>query len=108
MDKRQARRHERFTVSLWAIERTGSWVYYHLVTNLSLGGAFLHKHDPIPVGTKLNLELELPGKRWIRAAARVVREHREKNVKGSGVELKGLLPDDVLQLRQFLGAAPTT
>ncbi len=51
----------RFGVEFWVEETIGKALYFHRVTNLSLGGFFIEKKLPFPVGEKVALRMDLPG-----------------------------------------------
>jgi CheY-like chemotaxis protein/Tfp pilus assembly protein PilZ len=54
------------------------------VENLSQGGAFVRTQNPLPVGTRLNLEMRLPGSVDLRAPALVM----FANPRGMGVKIE--------------------
>ena len=99
------RRFVRYPVSLWAVESADCGSYFHHVSDLSMGGFFLRKPLPLPVGTRMAVTLELPTGRAIQAKARVVHSVQSPARSGNGVELEELGPDDQDALRQFLGDA---
>jgi c-di-GMP-binding flagellar brake protein YcgR len=65
--------------------------------NLSEGGAFLHSDLLFEVGETLNLEIPLPSGAVVKAAARVVRVARDRDVTavhGMGIEFTGISAQD--------------
>src|SRR5688500_14103843 len=93
------RRHRRFPVSLWAIERGPGGVYWHQVSNLSASGMFLEKPVPLPVGEHFPFELPLPDGKQLVAHGIVV---RAIDGGGNGVVLMGLDDDDQQVLEGYL------
>lgn len=93
------RRHPRYPVSLWAIERAPGISYYHHVSNLSASGLFLEKPVPLPVGEHFPLELPLPGGPTVNAHGIVV---HAIDGGGNGVVLLGLGDEDRDALEGYL------
>src|SRR5262245_5867189 len=86
-DRAAGRRFARYPVSIWAVETMTEGSYFHHVQDLSLGGFFIRKAIPIPVGTELNVLLELPTGSRIKATGRVVHAVVSEERCGNGVEL---------------------
>jgi Tfp pilus assembly protein PilZ len=61
--KTEKRKNSRSNVQIWAVEKDDNSTSFHLLTNLSMGGFFIEKKLPLPVGSIINIELELDGKR---------------------------------------------
>jgi Tfp pilus assembly protein PilZ len=59
--EKERRKHPRIKVQIWAVEVDDNSRYFHLLTNLSMGGFFIEKKLPFKVGSIVNLELELGG-----------------------------------------------
>ena len=59
--QKERRRHPRLNVQIWAVEKNDDSRYFHLLTNLSMGGFFIEKKLPFQAGSVVNLELELDG-----------------------------------------------
>ncbi len=60
--KQDRRRSVRIPINIWVEERRGKdEVYFHRVTNISIGGVFLEKRLHLPHGTKVSMEFQLPG-----------------------------------------------
>jgi len=99
MDYPQRRRHPRFTVSVPVeIHAEGSETPVHCVTSdLSLDGCYVESMFPFPVGTSLELRLQLEDTLLI--LARVVTSYPQV---GNGIEFLRILPEDQEQLRVFL------
>ena len=55
----EKRKHPRSRVQIWAKEKGDNYTRFHLISNLSCGGLLLEKKLPFPVGSELNLELDL-------------------------------------------------
>ena len=58
--KKDRRKNPRIGVHIWAEEQFQNSTYFHLLSNLSIGGFFIKKSLPFPVGSMVELELELP------------------------------------------------
>jgi len=59
--QKDRRKNSRINVQIWAEERQDNATYFHLLSNLSVGGFFIEKKLPFQVGTIVQLELQLPG-----------------------------------------------
>ncbi len=68
----ERRRLPRAEVAIWVEERTQDALYYQRATNLSLGGIWLDGTLPHPEGTRVSLDIELPGDRPLRVDGEVV------------------------------------
>ena len=83
----------RFGVELWAEETAGRGLYFHRITNLSLGGFFIEKRIPFPVGQKVDLQLELPGSgQKTPVTGRIINNYQDQddNLRGAGIQFIGL------------------
>lgn len=58
--KKDRRKNPRVGVHIWAKEQFQNAIYFNLLSNLSIGGFFIKKNLPFPVGSVVELELELP------------------------------------------------
>ncbi len=79
----------RFGVEFWAEETAEQGLYFHRVTNLSLGGFFIEKKLPFPVGQKVDLRLELPGsEEKMPVTGRIINNYQDQdeNLKGAGIQ----------------------
>jgi len=61
--KRERRKNSRSDVQLWAVEKDDNSKSFHLLTNLSITGFFISKKLPLPIGSIIDLELELDGEK---------------------------------------------
>ncbi len=81
---------------------SGTYVIYvegsGAIKDLSLGGLFARDSDPLPVGTKLSLELHFRNQRL--PAEGVVR--RSVPGEGMGIEFTSISPDAKERLRKYL------
>ena len=76
-------------MELWAEETAGQGFYFHRITNLSLGGFFIEKKIPFPVGQKVDLHLELPGGGpKTPVTGRIINNYQDQNdnLKGAGIQ----------------------
>ena len=83
----------RFGVELWAEETAGRGLYFHRITNLSLGGFFIEKKIPFPVGQQVDLQLELPGSvQKTPVTGRIINNYQDQddNLRGAGIQFVAL------------------
>lgn len=101
----ERRTSDRVVVDLWVEEHTDDALYFQRATNLSLGGLYLDKTLPHPPGTRVQLELRLPGE---RAPLRVVGEVVPATARevGMGVRFVGLSLDERARIAEYLARAP--
>jgi hypothetical protein len=59
--EKERRKNPRSNVQIWAVEKGDNSTSFHLITNLSTEGFFIEKKLPLPVGSIVDLELELDG-----------------------------------------------
>jgi len=78
----------RAEVAIWVEERTNDALYYQRATNLSLGGIWLDGTLPHPPGTRVALDIELPGDGPLRVNGEVV--PRQAGASGMAVRFVGL------------------
>ncbi|MBK6518819.1 MAG: PilZ domain-containing protein [Polyangiaceae bacterium] len=62
----------RAEVAIWVEEHTRDALYFQRATNLSIGGVWLDGTLPHPPGTRVTLDIELPGDRPLRVEGEVV------------------------------------
>lgn len=104
----QQRRVERRTsprvgVEIWIEETVDQGLYFHRVTNLSLGGFFVEKKLPFPIGQKIALRLELPDSgQELSLTGKIINNYQDPydNLKGAGIKFLEL--DD--QVRASIAA----
>jgi PilZ domain len=84
----ERRRLPRTDVAIWVEERTNDALYYQRATNLSLGGIWLDGTLPHPPGTRVALDIELPGEGPLRVNGEVV--PRQAGASGMAVRFVGL------------------
>ncbi len=63
--ERERRRSVRVPISIWVEETKGEDLYFQQTGNLSLGGIYFERTIPHPVGTRVKLKFELPGKEGV-------------------------------------------
>ena len=63
--EQERRRGTRVPISIWVEETKGEDLYYQQTGNLSLGGIYFERTIPHPVGTRVKLRFELPGKEGV-------------------------------------------
>ncbi len=87
--RRERRTTPRFGVEFWVEETAGQGLYFHRATNLSLGGVFIEKKIPFPVGQKVVLRLELPGSgQKMPVIGRIINNYQDQNdnLRGAGIQ----------------------
>jgi c-di-GMP-binding flagellar brake protein YcgR len=72
-------------------------------SDLSLSGCYIESIFPFPVGTRLDLKLQLKG--TLLATATVVTSDPQV---GNGIRFSRMLPEDIEELRTFLENAEKT
>ena len=80
---RERRKDSRSDVQVWVVEKDHNSTSFHLLTNLSIGGFFIEKKLPLPVGSIINLELELDGER-LPLRGKIVNNYENPVTKNSG------------------------
>lgn len=102
----ERRAHARQTLHLEAVERSEAGLYFQRTRNLSMGGAFLEGTLPHPPGTRVSLELQLPGDtRPLELDGEVVPS--PDGSLGMGVRFVGLTAVQRLRLTEILQGAPS-
>jgi c-di-GMP-binding flagellar brake protein YcgR len=83
----ERRKRPRLNVQIWAVELNDNSRYYHMLSNLSMGGFFIEKKLPFPVDSILNFEMELDGE-TISFQGKVVNnyENPASSHSGAGVQ----------------------
>ena len=99
MDYPQRREHPRFKASVPVeVHAEGSETPIRCATSdISLGGCYVETMFPFPVGTSLELKLQLTGTLLI--LAKVVTSYPQV---GNGIQFVRILPEDLDELRAFL------
>ena len=69
-------------------------------SDLSLSGCYIETIFPFPIGTNLELKLQLDGTLLVLATV-VTCDHQV----GNGIKFTRMLPEDIEELRNFLEAA---
>ena len=108
MPQTLAREHARYSVDVRVDCSTRDVFLSSQVTNLSRGGLFIEGTNGLPVGTEVDLVLELPAPaERIRARGRVVwtfdmRKGSLRIVPGMGIKFLDLAPDQYRRLSDAL------
>jgi hypothetical protein len=99
MDSPERRTHPRFTVRVPVeVHAEGSEAPIRCATSdLSLGGCYIESLYPFPVGTSLELKLQLEGTLLI--LGKVVTSYPQV---GNGIQFLKILPEDRAELAAFL------
>lgn len=81
--KRERRKNPRSNVQIWVVEKDDNSTSFHLVTNLSIEGFFIEKKLPLPIGSIVNLELELYGEK-LPFRGKIINNYENPVTKRSG------------------------
>ncbi|MBN2418967.1 MAG: PilZ domain-containing protein [Deltaproteobacteria bacterium] len=89
--KNERRRLPRLNVQIWAVELNENSRYYHMLSNLSVGGFFIEKKLPFSVGSIIDFEMELDGE-IISFKGKIVNNYEgaDSNHPGAGVQFVDL------------------
>ena len=96
--RRERRKQPRAGVQIWAVEKNDNSRYFHLVTNLNLGGLFLEKKLPFQEGAIVNLDLELDGE-IIPLRGKVVNNYKNTNTNRTGAGVQFIEMDEKIKAR---------
>ncbi len=101
----ERRTEPRAEVAIWVQERTNDALYFQHATNLSTSGVWLDGTLPHPPGTRVALDIDLPGEGPLSVNGEVVLHRTEKA--GMAVRFVDLGPSSRARLASFLskGAA---
>lgn len=99
------RNNHRVVVDLWVDEHTEDALYFQRATNLSVGGLFLDHTLPHPAGTRVQLEMRLPGETAPLHVCGEVVPATERD-RGMGVRFVGLSPHERACIAEYLERAP--
>jgi len=102
----ERRNHERkqlrSELSLW----TEHNFYTGFTEDISEGGLFVATHEFLPVGSPIDLELELPGGHAlrVRGIVRWVRDPHDpgETIPGMGIQFETLAPADLAAISEFM------
>jgi uncharacterized protein (TIGR02266 family) len=108
----ERRTSPRYGVEFWVEETAEQGQYFHRVTNLSLGGFFIEKKIPFPVGQEVALRMELPGAaQKLQVTGRIVNNYQDQNdkLRGAGIqfmELDEQVREGIATYLNKVGASP--
>jgi uncharacterized protein (TIGR02266 family) len=101
--KKDRRSGNRVSVSIWVEEKKGEDLYFQQAGNLSVGGVFFERTIPHPIGTRVNLKFELPGKEGvIETTGEVVSTPGSSEGLGAGVRFVNLDPVEKRLIEEFI------
>lgn len=85
----ERREEQRAEVAIWVEERTNDALYFQRATNLSVSGIWLDGTLPHPPGTRVSLDIELPGDGQVKVFGEVVaRKADDRGMAVRFVEMK--------------------
>jgi len=102
---RNLRKEPRIDVQIWIKETCENAVYYHLITNLSKGGFFIDKRLPFPIGSSIEVELDLSAfDSGLCVKGIVVDNYRDpaSNTLGAGVKFIEMDEDVTAKIEAYL------
>jgi uncharacterized protein (TIGR02266 family) len=88
------RQHPRLPVSLTVSYPSRGDMVRDLVTNLSPGGLFVRTSKPLPIGTEVDLEVQVAGDETLNVRGKVVwlRDRATANApEGMGIQFTGVM-----------------
>lgn len=104
----QRRRAPRVAMRVWTEERLGDHLDFHNCSNISARGIFVETPDPHPVGTRMQLQFNLPGVHEpLALQARVVSvvdADQGEQIMGNGYAFEALSEPDAALLRAWVRA----
>jgi len=101
--KGERRRDDRVPISIWVEETKGEELYYQQAGNLSVGGVFFERTIPHPIGTKVNLRFELPGREGvIETIGEVVNVPDDPKGLGAGIKFLELDPIEQRLIQEYV------
>ena len=87
------RKYPRVPLSVKVTKMTSGAFQFYQASNISLGGVFIKAVEPLPIGTRLRVEIALPD-RQIEVEGEVVRVMQDERFPtGMGVKFLNLAPD---------------
>lgn len=103
----ERRKNPRYKIQVWAEEKCSDASYFHLLTNLSIGGFFIDKKLPFTGRAELDLELALPGdEEKIKVKGVVVNnyKHPDSSFSGAGIKFKNLSKEAKDRIEKYLAS----
>ncbi|MCP4690582.1 MAG: PilZ domain-containing protein [Desulfobacterales bacterium] len=104
-DQTERRENPRTAIQIWAEERQGGSTYFHLLSNLSVGGFLIEKKIPFPPNSEVHMEFSLHGSdEKIKIKGRVVDNYKDadSNEIGPGVKFVDMEEAVAQKIRQYL------
>jgi uncharacterized protein (TIGR02266 family) len=93
----------RVSISIWVEEKKGEDLYFQQAGNLSVGGVFFERTIPHPIGTRVKLKFELPGKEGvIETTGEVVSTPGNTEGLGAGIKFVDLDPVEKRLIEEFI------
>jgi Tfp pilus assembly protein PilZ len=96
--ERERRKNSRTDVQVWAVEKHDNSTSFHLLTNLSIEGFFIEKKLPLPVGSIINLELELDGEK-VPLRGKIVNNYENPVTRNTGAGVQFVDMDERVKTR---------
>ena len=81
--QKEKRKVPRLNVQIWIIELNDNSRYFHMLSNLSMGGFFIEKKLPFPVESIINFEMDLDGE-ILPLRGKIVNNYENPNANNSG------------------------
>ena len=94
----EGRKHPRLNVQIWTVELNDNSRYFHMLSNLSMGGFFIEKKLPFPVGSIINFEMELDGE-ILPLRGKIIDNYENSTPDQSGAGVQFVDMDETVKLK---------
>ena len=101
----ERRESPRSGVQIWATEKAEGYTCFHMISNLSLSGLRIEKKLPLPVGSRINLEVALLDPKDLISLKGVIMntyKDSDSNVTGTGVKFVEMSEDVKKKLETYI------
>jgi molecular chaperone DnaK len=98
----ERRKYPRVPLSVKVTKMTSGAFQFYQASNISLGGVFIKAVEPLPLGTRLRIQIVLP-RRSIEVEGVVVRVMTENGYPtGMGVKFENLSPEHLQVIEEYV------
>lgn len=106
MSTGERRRTQRVPVDVWVEESRDRETYFQRGANLSVGGIYLGRSIPHPLGTMMSLKFTLPGEQQpIHVVGKIVSLALDGEEPGMGVAFTELDEDTRARIERYVASA---
>lgn len=95
----------RTSIRIWAKEKSEDMTSFHLVSNISHSGLYIEKKLPLPIGSTINLELDLLdpyGQIKLKGTVNNTYKDSDSNITGTGISFVDISETDKKKLDVYL------